>query len=398
MSEVSFTYHAMDRAGKECRGVVSAASRDQAFREIVQRGLTPLTIKYNRKKVKTRGKKIKTQDISQFTYQLRVLLEARIPIGDGLSSIAQQEENPTLRKILLEIATSVESGQTIAKSMEPYRSVFGDVYIETIKAAEQSGTMLQTLDHLSEAVERMEESRRQVVGALIYPACVIITLILAVSFLIVFTIPKFANMYASRGMELPLLTTVLAGFGQSVKDWWWAYLPTMVGMLYFVRYLFKHHMPFLEKIFHKIPVVEQVLVALSVARFSRVFSVSLSAGLGLLDSIEMGRRASGRAALNHDATVLGNRIRAGQQLADGLADATYLPAFAKRMFIAGEQSGELVRLSGVVAKHYERETMHKIKALTTVIEPVLVVTIAVVVLMIALAIFLPMWNMVQLMS
>jgi len=388
----------MDRAGKESRGTVSALNRDQAFRQIVEKGLTPLSIKYSRKKKIKKRKNIKTQDISQFTYQLRVLLEARIPIGDGLSSIAQQEDNAALREVLLDIAASVESGQTIANSMEPHRAIFGDVYIETIKAAEQSGTMLQTLDHLSIAIERMEESRRLVVGALIYPACVIATLLLAVSFLVLYTIPKFANMYASRGMSLPLLTRVLAGIGNSFQTYWWLYIIIMFVSLYGFRYVWKEHQPWLEIVFHKIPAVENVLVALAVARFSRVFSVSLSAGLGLLDAIEMAKRASGRVALAHDAQVLGDRIRSGQQLADGLDHTSYLPGFAKRMLIAGEQSGELVRLTGVVAKHYERETTYKIKSLTAMIEPVLVVTIAFVVLMIALAIFLPMWNMVELMS
>lgn len=140
-----------------------------------------------------------------------------------------------------------------------------------------------------------------------------------------------------------------------------------------------------------------VLTGLALARFSRVFSVSLSAGLGPLEAIETGRRAAARAMLNRDIEHPGRQVRAGRRRADGLAETAYLPPFARCTLAAGEQSGELVRLSAVVAGHHERVAEHRIKALAAVLEPVPVVTIAGVVLVIALAIYLPRWNMVQLM-
>ncbi len=398
MSAVMYEYRALDRAGAESRGTIAATDRDQAYRKVTESGLTPLVLKPVRQRAKMMQKRVGLREISQFTYQLQVLLEARIPLSEGLAGLAKQEDNPTFRAILLDIATQVEAGSTIANAMESHRKVLGDVYVETVNAAERSGTMSRTLEHLCEALERMESSRRQVKGALLYPICVSVVLVLASGFLITFTIPKFATMFASRGVELPLLTRVLAGLGNSIGAYWWLYLVGIVGLVWGVRFMSTRRLKVLESVFHRIPAIRAVMVGLAVSRFSRVFSVSLSAGLGLLEALEMGRRAASRQMLSDEIEKMSNEIRAGRQLSEGLTDATYIPSFAKRMFVAGEQSGELCRMSAIVAKHYERETAHKIKTLTTIMEPVLVVAITSIVLVVALAIFLPMWNMVQLMG
>lgn len=398
MSALAFDYRAMDRAGRETRGTVTATDRDQAFRQVVESGLTPLTIKAAKPDRRGSRGRVRLREISQFTYQLQVLLEARIPIGDGIAGLAQQESNQRFRRVLLDIATQVEAGHTIAGAMGRHRKVFGDVYVETVTAAEQSGTIIKTLDHLCEALERMESARRQVIGAMLYPVCVMVTLFAASAFLITYTIPKFAAMFAARGIQLPFLTRMLAGLGNSVHDHWWLYLGALLGAVVAGRFVVSRHPMWVERMLHKIPVIESVLVGLAMARFSRVLSVSLSAGLGLLDALEMSKRAAAREMLTRDVDRLGGQVRVGRRLADGLSEARYIPSFARRMFSAGEQSGELVRMTAVVARHYERETEHRVKALTTVLEPVLVVTIAGVVLVVALAIFLPMWNMVQLMS
>lgn len=398
MSSVTYHYRALDRSGSESRGTVAASSRDQAYRMVAESGLTLLALKPARLKRKRGRRRVGLREISQFTYQLQVLLEARIPVSEGLAGLAAQEENATFRSILLDIATQVEAGSTIAGAMEAHRKVLGDVYVETVCAAERSGTMSRTLEHLCEAMERMESSKRQVKGAMLYPICVSAVLIVAAGFLITYTIPKFAVMFEARGVELPLLTRLLAGFGESVRGYWWGYLLGLAGAVFGLRYVCLHHTRSLESLFHKIPAIRPILVGLAVSRFTRVFTVSLSAGLGLLEALEMGKRAAARRLLAVELDRMADEIRSGRRLCEGLEGATYIPSFARRMLVAGEQSGELCRMTEIVAKHYERETSHRIQTLTTVMEPLLVVAITSVVLVVALAIFMPMWNMVQLMG
>lgn len=398
MSALTFEYRAMDRSGRESRGTVIASTRDQAFRKVSESGLTPLTLRPARQRRRLLSQRVGLRHIAQFTHQLQVLLEARIPLSDGLAGLARQEENPVFRRTLLDIAAQVEAGGSIAAAMEPHRRMFGGVYVDTIAAAERSGTMARTLEHLCEALERMETSRRQVKGALLYPLCVCATLVLASGFLITYTIPKFAAMFEARGVELPLLTRVLATVGASVQQHWWAWLIGLFAVGWSIRRLLSSRLRSVEVLLHRVPVLRPVLTGLAISRFARVFSVSLGAGLGLLESLEASKRAASRRLLAEEIDMIGERIRAGRQLADGLAEAHYVPSFARRMLVAGEQSGELTRMAEIVARHYERETSHQIKVLTTVMEPLLVVAITSVVLLVALAIFLPMWNMVELMG
>jgi len=400
MSVIVFEYRAVDKAGKVCKGTASAADRDTAYRQVVAMGLTPVSLKAASQGAGRRAARVKTRDIAQFTHQLSVLIEARIPISEGLLGIAEQEENPKLQRVLLDIAARVQAGQSISSAMGEHTGFFSDIYIESVKAAEKTGNLVKVLQLLSEMLERVQEMQRQVKSAMTYPLVVISTLGLATSFLIVFAVPKFARMFASKGIELPFLTRVLMAVGQSVQTYWWVLLPAVLLAVFLARRSLRLATvrSFMDRLLHRIPVIKQILRGLGVARFARVMGLSLSSGIGLIEALEMSGRSSGRAMMAADARRMVDQVRAGGRLSDVLARCEYLPTFAKRMITAGETSGELPKMCDTVARQYERETAMLTKNIGTVIEPVLVVLIAVVVLGVALAIFLPMWDMVRLMS
>ena len=397
MSKPGFEYRAVDRAGAATRGLVHAASSQDAYRKLLAQGLTPVRIRSATARGGRRKRKIKPVEISHFTHQLAVLLEARIPVADCFRSIADQEPNPTLRAISLEIAQSVQSGQSVTSALEPHRTLFGTVYIETIHAAESSGNMITVLGHLADSVEEEAEMRRTVRGALLYPIAVVMALTLATLFLVTFVVPKFANMFAERGVELPLLTQVLANFGQSIRDWWFIYLAITVGAVFFMRSAWRNPSSRrkIDTWLHKVPYLRDVLTGVAVARFSSVLGISLRSGIGLIESLDMAGRASGRPLLMLDAERMVNQVRAGGRLRDVVAECDYLPGFVKQLIGAGEESGEIPRLCNVIAHHFSRETKHLTKNMATVIEPILIAGLTGVVLLIALAVFLPMWDMVK---
>jgi type II secretory pathway component PulF len=398
MSAALYTFRAMDRSGKERRGQTRALSREDAFRQVTSMGLTPVSIRATHVKSASRARRIRTKDIAQFTYQLGVLIQARIPIGDGLMTIGEQESNAKFRAILIDIAAKVQSGTQIAGALADHVGVFGPVYVETVRAAEQSGNMSKVLEHLSGMLERNAETGRQVKSALMYPICIIATLSLAVAFLLTFVVPKFARMYQQRGIELPVFTRMLAAFGEFVQGYWWACLIGAAIGGWMLRRTWKSERgrAAIDRVLHGVPVLEQILRGLALSRFARVFSVTLGSGLGLIRALEMSGRASGRPLLQQDVNRMVEQVRAGGRLADVLATCDYIPTFSKRMITAGEQAGELGRMCDIVAAQHERETTYLTKNLGTIIEPVLIVLIAGVVLVVALAIFLPMWNMVKL--
>ncbi len=408
MSATVFEYTAVDREGVRHTGVKPAATQNEAFRLLSAAGLTPVTLKPARGATsddgvrKGKGRKrggVGLKDLAHFTYQLGVMISARIPIGEGLKSIGAQEPNARLKAIILDVAASIESGEQIATALEKHRETFGAMYIAMIRAAEKSGNLSKVLDLLAETMERNLETRRQVVGALTYPACVVGVLVLAVGFLLGFVVPRFATMFEKRGLDLPMFTQGLMAVGKSVQHYWWLYLLVGAASFFGVRAAWRSPVgrQRIDALLHRVPYLNRILVGLAISRFCRILGVSLGSGLGLIDALEMAGSASARPMLQRDVELMTAQVRQGGRLSQVLGGCTYLSAFAKRMLSAGEESAELPRMCSVVARHYDRETAHLTKNLGTVIEPVLIVVIAGIVLMVALAIFLPMWNMVQLM-
>ena len=400
MSTMTFEYIALDKAGAKKTGQATAANKAEAFRKVSGLGLTPLTIKQATGKsggVK-RAKRIKAKELSNFTYQLGVLVSARIPISEGLVSIAQQERDPKFRELVMDLAKRIQAGEQLAVAMESHREALGDVYVETIRAAEKSGNLSKVLEHLSDMLEKGQEMSRMVRSALMYPICVVSVLTLAVLFLCGFVVPKFAKMFQSKSLKLPFFTEILMNFGNSLQNYWWAYLIGVAFAIFGLRIMWSRPggRMMIDTACHRIPYLKHILIGATISRFSRIFSISLQSGLGLIESLELAGKAAGRPALVKDVQKMVSQVRSGGRLMEVLTVCNYLTPFTKRMLAAGEQSAEIPKMCAVVSRHYDRETTHLTKNLSTVIEPVLIVGIAGVVLVIALAIFMPMWDMTKL--
>ncbi|MFN0132118.1 MAG: type II secretion system F family protein [Phycisphaerales bacterium] len=393
---MNFRYEAFDRSGVRSRGVARAPTEADAVRRLAASGLTAVRLRATRGDLVRR--RVPQQQVAHITYQLSVLISARIPIGDGIRGIAEQEQPGPLRDALLGVASRIESGGGIADAMAEQPAVFDPLYVAAIRAAEKTGTLVKVLEYLSEMLERASETRRQIRGALMYPLCVVSVLALAVAFLIVFVVPKFAGMFEERGVEIPFFTRLLATFGSSVLLYWYGYMVGAVGAAFAMQWLSRQPRVRLwaERVMHRVPFLRDVLIGLAMARFARVFGLCLGSGLGLIESLTMSASASGRVMLRADTDRMIAQVLAGGQLAGVLKGCAYLPPIAKRLLTSGEEAAELTRMCGIIARHYERETTTLSKSMATIIEPVLIVLIAAVVLVVALAIFSPMWNMVKL--
>jgi type II secretory pathway component PulF len=394
----TYEYIGIDRAGNRRKGVARAATEVDAFRQVSAAGLTPVRIKAIRVN-RGRRSKVRKRDVANFTYQLGVLIGARVPIGEGIRGIAEQEPTGKFREVLMMIASRIESGSKIADALREHEEVFGKLYVETIKAAEESGNMIKVLEYLSEMLDRDMEMHSTVRSALMYPFCTLVVLGVAVAFLLGFVVPRFSKMYADKAAQLPVVTQIMIAVGNSVQHYWWAYLAVIAGIVFGVRKLWElpRGRDLIENILHRVPVISQLFIGMSVARFARVFGLCLNSGLSLIDALTMGANASGRPALVKDVHAMVDQVRNGGRLSHVLLICNYLPSFAKRMLTSGEESAELTRMCGVIAKHYERDTAATAKNMSTLIEPVLIVLIAGVVLAVALGIFLPMWDMMKLM-
>ncbi len=404
MSQLTYQFRAVDARGRESQGVVKAGTRQDAYRRIASTGVTPVRIIEAREGgaplLSRLRARVRPQEIAHFTYQLSVLLEARIPVVDCFRSIADQEPNPAFRRIILEIAATVQSGKSITEALGAHGGLFGEVYVQTVRAAEASGNLIKVLGHLAEQVEEQGEMRRMIKGALMYPLTVVAALVLGTGFLVTFVVPKFAEMFRGRGVALPVLTEVLDALGTSVKGYWFVYL-TGLGVSFFVARLLVRRPQVrgvIDRWSERIPLLGGVLIGLAVSRFASVFGLCLTSGLGLIDTLEMSGKAAGRATIRKDVETMIRQVKSGGKLGEALQGCPSMPGFVKQLFRAGEESAELGRMCQIISRHYGRETRHLVKNAATVIEPVLIALLTGVVLMVALAIFLPMWNMMNLMQ
>jgi type II secretory pathway component PulF len=394
MTQLSFQYKAIGTRGAMTRGVLQANTREDAYRKLVAAGMKPVSITGKRGGGR-RGRKITLKDMSHFTHQFSVLMEARIPIVDGLRSIVEQEPNERFREIVEDVARQIEGGSTVTDALSPHREVFGEVYVETIRAAEASGNMIKVLETLAEMLERQYEMTKSVKGALMYPILVSLALVLAVAFLMTFVVPKFADMFARRNLELPAPTVFVIAISDMVRGYWYLFLAGGVGAAVGLRRAWRKPVSRgrIDTFLHRVPFVRDVLKGLALSRFANVLGISLRSGLNLIDALEMSGRAAGRPLLQRDVEKLRDQVNIGGRLSDVIVTCEYFPAFTRRMISAGEEAAELSRMCEIVARNYDRDVEHLVKNVSTVIEPVMIVALAGVVLLIALAIFLPMWNM-----
>jgi MSHA biogenesis protein MshG len=283
-------------------------------------------------------------------------------------------------------------------ALEKYRETFGDVYIETVRAAERSGSLVAVMAHLAELLERQMETQQQLKRAMTYPAIVLSVIFIAVTVIIVFVVPKFAAIFESQGAQLPITTRVVQAIGDSVRAYWYLYCGVLIGALVTLVAMWKSTggRLMLETFMTKIPYVGRVIVSVTTGRFARVLCIGLQSGLDVIEALQMGGRATARPVFVNECEAMVERLRQGENLPDVLRATRYLPSFARRMIGAGKDASDLARSCDVVARHYDREASHLTKNVSTVIEPIMTVAMAGIVLLVALSVFLPMWGMVRL--
>lgn len=398
MSSTSFKYSALDAAGKRCQGKISAGSEQQAYRELASQGLTPTKISpVGVTKGPLKRDTIRLEDVAAFTRELSVLVEAKIPLGRGLQSIAEHEERPRQREMVRDLAAMIEAGSRITDALTKYKDVFGEVYIETMRAAEKTGNLAEVTNHLADMLEKQIESGQQLKRALSYPIIVMVFVALALTVIVVFVVPRFGKIFEANGVELPITTRVVQAIGDSVKAAWWGYAAMLAGAIVGLVAAWKNPRgrELYERAILRIPHIGKIVIATSAARFSRVLSICLGSGLDLMEAVEIGGRATGRPLFIRECDQMSDQLRSGEMLSDVISDSQYLPGFATRMLGAGKDSKELASASAVIARHYDRESEHLSKNINSLIEPMMTIAMAGIVLLVALSVFLPMWQMIK---
>jgi type IV pilus assembly protein PilC len=412
----TYQYEAMNAAGQEVKAEIDAQTADEAIQKIRTQGYFPTKVK---EKVAKKGKGpaaaggatkkgggfniqiggVPTKAITTLTRQLSTLQDAGLPILRSLKILHQQQRPGLLKTILDTVAEDVEGGATLSEAMARHPKAFDRLYVNMVQAGETGGVLDVILQRLAEFMEKAQKLKRRVIGAMIYPSVVISFSVMIVTGIMIFVVPRFKEIFKDFKTTLPMITEKLIQFSTFVaEDYGWAViLGSPVGLFIFIKLAGKSKIgrKIIDLLKLKLPILGQIVSKTAVARFTRTLGTLLSAGVPILDALNITRDTVGNVIFENALQKVHDAIREGESFAGPLRSAKVCDAIVTNMIDVGEETGDLDKMLMKIADNYDEEVDVLIGSLVSLLEPLMVVTLGSIVGTIVVALFLPLVKLIQ---
>ena len=395
-----YDYEARDSASnKIVKSVVQADSENAAAKLLTSQGFVPLKIELQDDKTSFFAKfsgRITTKDKVVFTRQLATLIGAGLPLAQSLRTVQEQTTNKRMQEIVQEIISDVEGGKSLSDSFAKHPEAFNKVYVALVSAGETSGTMDDSLKRLAAQQEKDAAMMSKIRGAMMYPSIVLVVIILVIGFMLFTVVPQVEGLYRDLNKGLPFVTLMMikvANFFSSL--WWLVILAMIIGGYFLVQYLKTEQGIRTKDIFKlNVPMFKGMFRKMYMARFARTGQVLLSTGVPMLDMLRITSDAVNNVIISESILRASDKVKGGKALSASLSNEDYFLAMVPQMIKIGEQSGKIDEMMGKTAQVYEDELDEEIRALSTAIEPVLMVFLAIVAGTMVAAILLPIYSLV----
>lgn len=398
----TFSYTVRDAAGQMRTGSSEAENQEILKRRLQEQGFTVTEIKQTaagRKRPAGGGwGRVKLADLSIFCRQFSTMIDAGVSLVRALDVLAEQTQNPKLRRMIVDIEQEVESGQTLSKAMSKYPKTFTNLFIGLVRAGEVGGVLEESLQRLSAFLESDMELRRKVKAALTYPTIVVVVAVGIVVGLCTFIVPRFVELFRDLGVnELPWMTQILVDFSDFLKTRWWMGLLIILVAYVATKYFGTTRIGrrVIDRIKLKVPVFGKLHHKIALARFSRTLGTLLVSGVPILQALETVAGTVGNGIIADAVMEARARIREGDRINDPLEKSRMFPPMVVHMISIGEESGALDQMLTKIAEFYEQEVEATLQSLTAAIEPVLIVFLGVCVGFIVIAMFMPLISVIQ---
>ena len=412
-----FAVQYCDAKGKITSTNIEAKSQRAAIAQLESSGWTPISVKEvaepraraGRKDTeprvatpgrirRARGGGARRRARLDFTHQLCAVAESGIPVIAGLKAVAEQTTHPELRGAITRIAGRVEGGRSLADALDAEPDWFPDLFVKTVAAGEAAGKVPEVLSALARYQEQESETRSQIRSAMMYPLMVVTALVCATTFMLVFVVPQFASMFDKFKGTLPLPTRLLLAVSSAITHHYVEFGAGMVVATLLVRYALgvSKVRSWLDDKVLKLPVFGNLLIGVYMVRLIELMDLLMQAALPITQSLRVTADSMTNAALKSDVRGMMRAVEGGRSLTEAFGETRWLTPLVKRMLAIGEYAGRTDEIFGYLKKYYATQTQRSVKMLSTLIEPVLVTSLAVVVLFFALAIFLPRWKLLRL--
>lgn len=392
-----FIWEGHDKNGRKIKGENQSISATYLRATLRRQGIKPSKIRKQAKPLfSAKNKKITPKDISIITRQMATMINAGIPIAQSLDILARGSENPSLQNVMNTIRQDVEAGTNLSIALAKFPLLFDELYRNLVAAGEQSGMLDSMMDKIAAYKEKFEAIKSQIKSALIYPAATILVAFVVTAVLLIFVIPQFEQLFQNFGAELPTLTQVVINLSAVFQEWWWAIFGVLIGGGVSITYAYKRSPKMqyaLDRLILRFPVVGKIVKKATIARFTRTLATMFAAGVPLVEALESVAGATGNR-LYYDAThEIKADVSTGQQLALSMTTTGLFPTMVTQMVAIGEEAGELETMLSKVADFYEQEVDDAVAAMSSLMEPFIMVIIGVLVGGLVVAMYLPIFKM-----
>lgn len=397
---ITYVYTARNQqTGEKVSAEVRAQSESSAAKALMQQGMTPITIipKDQAGILKSiGGGKVKVKDRILYTRQLATLINAGLPLTQSLRTVGEQTSSERLQVINSEVLSAVEGGSSLAEAYGRYPKNFNTIFVQLIAAGEASGTLDEALERIASQQEKDDAVTKKIRGALVYPAIVILVIFAVLGFLLTGVVPQIAVLYKDLKKELPLATKILVGMSDFFISWWWINVPVVVGIVFGLRtYKNTEGGRFaLDKFKMKAPLFGPLFMKLYMARFARTGATLLAAGVPLLEMIRITSQAVNNVHIEASLQKAVAKVKGGKALSDSIEGDDNFLILVPQMIRIGENSGKIDEMMTKTASYYEDELDNQIKTISTIIEPALMVVLALMAGIVVAAVLLPVYGLV----
>jgi type IV pilus assembly protein PilC len=395
----NYAWKGRNRAGMVQEGVLAADTKDVALATLRRQNIVVTGIRERGKEISLSkmGRKVPPKVLAVFTRQFSVMIDAGLPLVQCLEILANQQEHKNFQKILLQVRQDVEAGSTLADAMRRHPKAFDNLYVNMIAAGEAGGILDVILQRLSTYIEKAVKLRNQVRAALIYPVAVIVIAAIVVAVILLKVIPTFAALFTSLGAELPLPTRVVIFCSNFLARYWWAFVALIAAAVFAFRRYYATYKGrrVVDGAMLKAPIIGMILRKIAVARFCRTLATLTSSGVPILEALDITARTSGNAIVEDAIIDVRKSVEGGKTIVEPLRESGVFPNMVVQMIGVGEQTGALDAMLNKIAEFYEDEVDVAVAGLVKLLEPLMIFILGVVIGGIVIAMYLPMFTLIN---
>ncbi len=392
-----FTYKAKEQgSGKIIKGTIQAESERAAGKLLMDRGYIPESLKDEAENA-FKSRHVASKDRITFTRSFATLIGAGLPLAQSLRTVAEQTDAGPMKTVIEEILADIEAGRSLGDAFGKHPDVFSNVYLSLIRAGEVSGTLDNSLKRIAEQEEKEAKYKSAIVGAMAYPAIAFGVIVIVFIYMMVAVVPEVQKLYDSVGEELPTISQILVNIKDFIMNQWWIVL-IIVGVIIFVIDRFRRTdagVEFMAKLKLNVPAIGQLFRTLYMARFARTAQILLSTGVSVLDTLKIAADASGNVVVEASINDAAEKVKSGKPFSEAIKDKPYILPLVPQMAAIGEQSGKMDEMLGKAAQVYEDEFDEKVSAISTIIEPIMLMMLALIAGVLVAGVLFPIYSLVD---